>query len=59
VVPEEATNMNKVLVTGATGFTGGALARRLASHNAPVRALVRDAARAAPLAVLGVEIVQG
>jgi dihydroflavonol-4-reductase len=49
----------KVLVTGATGFTGGALARRLASHNAPVRALVRDQARAAPLADLGVEIVKG
>jgi nucleoside-diphosphate-sugar epimerase len=49
----------KVLVTGATGFTGGALARRLASHNAPVRALVRDQARAAPLADLGAEIVQG
>jgi len=49
----------KVLVTGATGFTGGALARRLASHNAPVRALVRDSARAAPLAELGIEIAQG
>lgn len=49
----------KVLITGATGFTGGALARRLASHNAPVRVLVRDAARAAPLADLGVEIAPG
>ena len=49
----------KVLVTGATGFTGGALVRRLASHNAPVRALVRDQARAAPLADVGVEVVQG
>jgi nucleoside-diphosphate-sugar epimerase len=47
------------LVTGATGFTGGALARRLALRNAPVRALVRDRARAAPLADLGVEIVEG
>ena len=50
-------NAGKVLVTGATGFTGGALVRRLATHNAPVRALVRDRARAAPLADLGVEIV--
>jgi nucleoside-diphosphate-sugar epimerase len=49
----------RTLVTGATGFTGGALARRLASHNDPVRALVRDQARAAPLAGLGVEIVEG
>lgn len=47
-----------VLVTGATGFTGGALVRRLASHKASVRALVRDRARAAPLAKLGVEVVQ-
>jgi dihydroflavonol-4-reductase len=51
--------MNRVLVTGATGFTGGALARRLASRNAPVRVLVRDPARAAPLADLGIEIVHG
>ena len=51
--------VGKVLVTGATGFTGGALARRLASHNAPVRVLVRDAVRAAPLADLGIEVAQG
>jgi dihydroflavonol-4-reductase len=51
--------MQKVLVTGATGFTGGALARRLASHNAPVRVLARDRAPATPLADLGIEIVQG
>lgn len=49
----------RVLVTGATGFTGGALARRLVSDGAPVRALVRDAARAAPLAALGIEIAHG
>lgn len=49
----------KILVTGATGLTGGALARRLASHKAQVRALVRDAARAAPLADLGIEIAPG
>jgi dihydroflavonol-4-reductase len=52
-------SVNKVLVTGATGFTGGALARRLASHNAPVRALVRKSARVAPLVDLGIEIVHG
>jgi nucleoside-diphosphate-sugar epimerase len=48
-----------VLVTGATGFTGGALARRLARHNAPVRALVRNPARTARLADLGIEIAHG
>jgi len=51
--------MGRVLVTGATGFTGGALARRLASHNAPVRALVRNSANVAPLTELGIEIVHG
>ena len=51
--------MGRVLVTGATGFTGGALARRLVSDGAPVRALVRDAARAEPLATMGIEIAHG
>jgi nucleoside-diphosphate-sugar epimerase len=51
--------MTKVLVTGATGFTGGMLARRLVADGVPVRALVRDAARAAPLADLDIEIVHG
>jgi dihydroflavonol-4-reductase len=54
-----ARRMNRVLVTGATGFTGGALAQRLVAQKVPVRALVRDPARAAPLADLGVEIMQG
>ncbi len=47
-----------VLVTGATGFTGGHLARTLAA-NQQVRALVRDPARAGGLAALGVELVAG
>ena len=52
-------SVGKVLVTGATGFAGGALVRRLAAQNAPVRALVRDPARGAPLVDLGIEIVEG
>jgi dihydroflavonol-4-reductase len=51
--------MGRVLVTGATGFAGGALARRLATHNAPVRALVRNSANVAPLTALGIESVHG
>ena len=40
----------RVLVTGATGFTGGHLARSLAGRGYAVRALVRDPARAPGLA---------
>lgn len=49
----------QVLVTGATGFLGGALARRLAAEGARVRALVRSPQKAVLLAQQGIEIVQG
>jgi len=51
--------VGRILVTGATGFTGGALARRLASDGSKVRILARDTARTATLAVLGIEIAVG
>jgi uncharacterized protein YbjT (DUF2867 family) len=35
-----------ILLTGATGTVGGALARQLAAAGEPVRALVRDPDRA-------------
>jgi nucleoside-diphosphate-sugar epimerase len=47
------------LVTGATGFTGGRLARTLVSRGRTVRALVRDRSRAANLQAAGVELVMG
>jgi uncharacterized protein YbjT (DUF2867 family) len=48
-----------ILVTGATGLNGSALVRRLAANAVPVRALVRDPAKAEQLAAPGVEIAIG
>jgi len=48
-----------ILVTGATGFIGGHLARRLVGEGARVRALVRSPHKAAGLADLGIEIFPG
>ena len=47
------------LVTGATGFTGGYLARMLVARGHHVRALVRDRRRAADLEGAGIELVEG
>ncbi|MDT8912805.1 NmrA family NAD(P)-binding protein [Amycolatopsis sp. PS_44_ISF1] len=48
-----------VLVTGATGRQGGATARALLAAGIPVRALVRDPARAGAVAALGAELATG
>ena len=47
------------LVTGATGFTGGHLARRLAAGGRTVRAFVRDATRGRDLQAAGIELAVG
>lgn len=47
------------LVTGASGFTGGHLARWLADRGVAVRALVRDRRRAAGLQHEQIDIVDG
>ena len=49
----------RVLVTGATGFTGGHLAQSLSRRGDIVRALVRDPSRAGELREAGVELVSG
>jgi len=49
-----------ILVTGATGTNGSELVRRLSAKGVPVRALVRNAAKADALRGLaGVEVVEG
>jgi nucleoside-diphosphate-sugar epimerase len=49
----------KCLVTGATGFTGGHLARTLAQQGHTVRALVRPGSAAQDLRHAGIELVEG
>ncbi|RKH27124.1 SDR family NAD(P)-dependent oxidoreductase [Corallococcus praedator] len=48
-----------VLVTGATGLIGNAIAHRLAKRGDSVRALVRDVSKAAPLLPPSVQCIQG
>lgn len=56
-------NIKRVLVTGATGFTGGALVRKLVAKGDTVVALVRDSAKkngsADTLLKLGAELAIG
>ena len=47
------------LVTGATGFTGGHLARGLVSRGYRVRVLARRPEAAAALRLIGVDVVEG
>jgi nucleoside-diphosphate-sugar epimerase len=49
----------RVCVTGATGFLGGAVIRRLIAEGIAVRALARPSARADELAARGAEVVRG
>jgi uncharacterized protein YbjT (DUF2867 family) len=55
------TDKNTILVTGATGNQGGAVARELLSRGYPIRALTRNpqSSAANALARQGAEVVQG
>jgi uncharacterized protein YbjT (DUF2867 family) len=48
-----------ILITGATGTNGREVVRQLSAAGVPVRALVRDAARAGAIRLPGVEIFEG
>lgn len=52
-------NTKRILVTGATGFTGGALARHLRNAGHQVRALARPGRDTSGLVALGVQPVEG
>ena len=47
-----------ILVTGATGKVGSEAARLLRQQGLPVRAMVRDPGKAAPLAAAGAELAE-
>lgn len=49
----------KAFVAGATGETGRRIVQELVARNIPVRALVRDTAKARGILPTGVELVQG
>ena len=53
------TNKTKILVTGASGFVGSAVARTLLDAGYSVRALVRSASPRAHLAGLNLEFFEG
>jgi len=48
-----------ILVTGGTGYVGGAIVRALVGRGERVRVLARQTSRTEPLERLGVEIVRG
>lgn len=54
-----STGLGVILVTGASGFTGGNLVLRLRQLGHPVRAFVRPGSKVQPLLNQGAEVVEG
>ena len=54
-----ATQTKLILVTGATGQQGGAVARALMSKGQKIRVMTRHPEKAAGLAKAGAEVVKG
>jgi NAD(P)H dehydrogenase (quinone) len=52
----QSRRMEMYAITGITGKVGGEVARCLLAAGAPVRAVVRDAAKGAAWAALGCEV---
>lgn len=58
-VTQTEDSRQRILVTGATGKVGSEAVRLLTQRGVPVRALVRDPAKAEPLARAGAQIAVG
>lgn len=56
---DERSVKGPILVTGATGSQGGAVARRLLDEGHAIRVLTRERSRAAPLEAEGAEVIEG
>lgn len=56
---DERSVEGPILVTGATGRQGGAVARRLLDEDRAIRVLTRERSRAAHLEAEGAEVVEG
>src|SRR5690349_12503829 len=52
-------HVRMILITGATGFLGQAIARAMLASRSSVRVLAREQSRAAPLAALGAQVHVG